>query len=66
MDKLCTCFKNNLSCTEFCSCTDCENEDALVEEKHFSDNGDLGDEGIDTDESEVESDDQKFLADGKN
>lgn len=55
--KSCTCFKNNLSCTEFCSCTDCENKDAPVEEEHFSDDGDLGDEGIDSDESEVESDD---------
>ena len=30
--KSCTCFKNNLSCTEFCSCTDFENKDAPVED----------------------------------
>ena len=52
--KSCSCFKNNLSCTEFCSCTNCENKDVPVEEDPFSEDGD---EGVDSDESEVESHD---------
>ena len=50
----CTCFKNNLRCTEACSCTDCANRDAVVQEENSY--GDEDDKE-DLDESDVELDD---------
>ncbi|XP_077972179.1 uncharacterized protein LOC120332986 [Styela clava] len=32
-NNLCTCAKNNLNCTEFCFCVDCQNQCELIEEK---------------------------------